>query len=183
VLTNIDDKLMQKSTQNYSNSSELQQTVTAHTPFDRGFCFSNFLDDPDTTPNEMTLQGSIGTISGKSALQKCHEVSGERIPNSSTTEVFEIPEFLHAGNRCHANDALGDYCAKFNFMKASHAEQLGLVLNHSKPKDVAIGSGKGSERWVQSKLPTNSRRSPIDMSFYFTSSRNVFTMSFSANRF
>jgi hypothetical protein len=106
VLTNIDDKLMQKSTQNHSNSGELQQTVTVQTPFDRGFCFSNFLDDPDTTPNEMTLQGSIGTISGKSAFQKCHEVSGERIPNSSTTEVFEIPGFLHAGNHCHAHDAL-----------------------------------------------------------------------------
>jgi hypothetical protein len=76
------------------------------------------------------------------AVQEHHEVSPKRIPKASGIEVFEIPGFLHTVNHHHANNALGDYCAKFNFMKASHAEQLGLVVNDSNPKNVAVGSGK-----------------------------------------
>ena len=66
----------------------------------------------------------------------------KRIPKASVVEVFEIPGVLHASGRKYTNNALGDYCAKFNFMKASHAAKLGLSVDQSDTKDVAIGSGK-----------------------------------------
>lgn len=39
-------------------------------------------------------------------------------------------------------NALGDYCAKKNFMKTSYAKRLGLPIDRSQKSSVSVGSGK-----------------------------------------
>ncbi|KAF2006682.1 hypothetical protein P154DRAFT_413347, partial [Amniculicola lignicola CBS 123094] len=55
------------------------------------------------------------------------------------SRVFEIPSVLGKG---HFTDALGDYCAKSNFMREEYAVRLGLSINRQDTSDVVVGSGK-----------------------------------------
>jgi len=65
------------------------------------------------------------------------------VPKQTTTNqdsrVFEIPSYLAS---THFTNALGDYCAKRNFMKEEYAIRLGLSIDRKDTSDVAIGSGK-----------------------------------------
>ncbi|KAF2273436.1 uncharacterized protein EI97DRAFT_157975 [Westerdykella ornata] len=54
-------------------------------------------------------------------------------------KVFEIPSVLGSG---HLVNALGDYCAKRNFMKEEYAKQLRLQIDRQATSSVTIGSGK-----------------------------------------
>jgi hypothetical protein len=55
------------------------------------------------------------------------------------SHIFEIPSYL---NQNHHTNALGDYCAKFNFMREDYAHRLGLLIDRHQTHKVIIGSGK-----------------------------------------
>ncbi|KAH7130764.1 hypothetical protein B0J11DRAFT_524050 [Dendryphion nanum] len=54
-------------------------------------------------------------------------------------KVFEIPGYLQKRTLTHA---LGDYCAKENFMHEQYAVTLGLPINRVERSSVRIGNGK-----------------------------------------
>jgi hypothetical protein len=54
-------------------------------------------------------------------------------------DFFEIPSYLA---QKHLTGALGDYCAKHNFMRENYALKLGLTIDCEDKRQVAIGSGK-----------------------------------------
>jgi hypothetical protein len=54
-------------------------------------------------------------------------------------DFFEIPSYLA---QKHLTGALGDYCAKHNFMREDYALELGLSIDCEDKSQVAIGSGK-----------------------------------------
>jgi hypothetical protein len=58
---------------------------------------------------------------------------------STPSQVFEIPSYL---DQKHLTNALGDYCAKFNFMREDYALRLGLRIDRHQTRKVTIGSGK-----------------------------------------
>jgi hypothetical protein len=57
----------------------------------------------------------------------------------SHARAFEIPSIIASVNRA---DALGDFCAKKNFMKESYAEMLGIPIDRLNKTTVRIGNGK-----------------------------------------
>jgi hypothetical protein len=66
----------------------------------------------------------------------------KRLPQNAlrhSTESFVIPSVLETH---HNADAIGDYCAKKNFMTKSYADRLGLVINRKSVLSVLTGSGK-----------------------------------------
>jgi hypothetical protein len=89
-------------------------------------------------------------------------------PNQSQhraqTQVFEIPSII-AGSTM--GRALGDTCAKHNFMKESYAISLGLQINRQVTLAVAIGSGK--------KVVTSGT---VQASFRFGSESEVYSLTF-----
>lgn len=60
--------------------------------------------------------------------------------NPDEMQAFEIPGFL--GQHKQVVNALGDYCAKHNFIREEYALRLGLQFNRNKFLKIAIGSGK-----------------------------------------
>lgn len=60
-------------------------------------------------------------------------------PPGQITRVFEIPSRIN-GSRCV--NALGDYCAKLNFMNKDFAQTEGLRIDRTAKTTVTIGSGK-----------------------------------------
>jgi len=48
-------------------------------------------------------------------------------PNE-TRQIFEIPSYV-AGSQGGLTNALGDYCAKYNFMDAKYAKKIGLSID------------------------------------------------------
>ncbi|KAF2730704.1 hypothetical protein EJ04DRAFT_32147 [Polyplosphaeria fusca] len=67
---------------------------------------------------------------------KCFITSGSGEPPN---RVFEIPGVLRGA---HHFNALGDYCAKANFMREGFARQIGLSIDHNCTSSVIVGSGK-----------------------------------------
>ncbi|KAH3995783.1 hypothetical protein HBI56_105480 [Parastagonospora nodorum] len=57
----------------------------------------------------------------------------------SSTQVFEIPATIASD---HQTNALGDFCAKRNFMKTAHALLLGLRIDWEDICTIRVGSGK-----------------------------------------
>jgi hypothetical protein len=58
---------------------------------------------------------------------------------ATPSQVFEIPSYL---NQNHLTNSLGDYCARFNFMREDYAHRLGLRIDRHQTHKVMIGSGK-----------------------------------------
>jgi hypothetical protein len=54
-------------------------------------------------------------------------------------QTYKIPSVIASQ---HNVDALGDYCAKYNFMSPKYAKRVGLTVNRTDLKSVSIGSGK-----------------------------------------
>jgi hypothetical protein len=54
-------------------------------------------------------------------------------------QVFEIPSYVA---HSHFTNALGDYCAKYNFMNEEYARQKGHHIDPSQTTEIGIGSGK-----------------------------------------
>jgi hypothetical protein len=59
--------------------------------------------------------------------------------SSGPYKAFEIPSIL---NKTHLVDALGDYCAKRNFMREDYATHLHLDIDRNQSFEVTIGNGK-----------------------------------------
>ncbi|KAH7086521.1 hypothetical protein FB567DRAFT_497743 [Paraphoma chrysanthemicola] len=53
--------------------------------------------------------------------------------------LFEIPSVIAYS---HKTNALGDFCAKHNFMNTEHAKSLGLDVNYASISTVTLGNGK-----------------------------------------
>ncbi|KAH7080209.1 hypothetical protein BKA63DRAFT_562913 [Paraphoma chrysanthemicola] len=53
--------------------------------------------------------------------------------------IYEIPGFIGS---MHKVNALGDFCAKVNFMRIELAQRLGLPINRESATSVTIGSGR-----------------------------------------
>ncbi|KAH6220288.1 hypothetical protein HBI42_104440 [Parastagonospora nodorum] len=56
-----------------------------------------------------------------------------------STKVFEIPAIIASE---HRTNALGDFCARKNFMKTALAKRLGLHIDKESICTVTVGSGK-----------------------------------------
>ncbi|KAF2033186.1 hypothetical protein EK21DRAFT_109319 [Setomelanomma holmii] len=54
-------------------------------------------------------------------------------------QVYEIPVLIAAS---HRTNAVGDFCAKGNFMNTAYAERLGLKINRRCVSSVTIANGK-----------------------------------------
>ncbi|KAH7395135.1 hypothetical protein DE146DRAFT_633488 [Phaeosphaeria sp. MPI-PUGE-AT-0046c] len=67
-----------------------------------------------------------------------HSVSSSSDNPKYATENYVIPSVLENGNHV---DAIGDYCAKRNFMTKSYAKRLGLVIDRKQVMSVLTGSG------------------------------------------
>jgi hypothetical protein len=59
---------------------------------------------------------------------------------ATSTRVFEIPSIITATHR--RINALGDTCAKKNFMRSEYAARLGLRIDHTAVSTVYVGSGR-----------------------------------------
>lgn len=110
-----------------------------------GYSYKNW----DPTKEPITLFGSVfhndvldKSINGRTASKTRHSTA----LSEETTTVYEIP--IMSSNRRNGDgellqiDALGDYCAKFNFIKEDYAARLGLSVNRKKIQSIRIGSGK-----------------------------------------
>lgn len=54
-------------------------------------------------------------------------------------QIFEIPCYVA---HTHLTDALGDYCARYNFMNEQYAQQKELHIDWGQTTEVSIGNGK-----------------------------------------
>ncbi|KAK2761715.1 hypothetical protein FQN54_001543 [Arachnomyces sp. PD_36] len=106
------------------------------------------LPQPSTQPiSQSQLEEEVRAIyAGLVEVEKkCREIDQQQSrhaiieKNTDETEIFEIPGIL---GQKHPTNALGDYCAKRNFMKKGHAVHLGLPIDRTKRIAITIGSGK-----------------------------------------
>lgn len=61
------------------------------------------------------------------------------VPSNQITETYVIPCVLEHWNDA---DAIGDYCAKKNFMTKRYADYLGVAVDQTHEESVLTGSGK-----------------------------------------
>jgi hypothetical protein len=60
-----------------------------------------------------------------------------------TAETYTIPSvFQDHEKQTHRSSALGDYCAKYNFISSTYAAKLKYPIAQRNAKDVKIGSGE-----------------------------------------
>jgi len=88
---------------------------------------------PFIAKREVTEAGNSALIKGTKKRQAYTNAT------SQSSRVFEIPGVLPGGQPVNA---LGDYCAKQNFMKEDFALRLGLPIDRRNTQNVTIGSGK-----------------------------------------